>query len=226
LPSIMTHAIVGAAAVEIAPLQYRPLSLRLLAAGLAVLPDLDVLGYAVGVPRGSLWSHRGISHSLAVAFVLGPLLALVAGRRCSLRWLPLALLLSLVAVSHPVLDGLTRGGRGVAYFAPFDTQRYWLPVRLIPGAPLGLAYFSRRGLHAFMGELLWVWIPTVLTVAVVRFRRSLASGGDRLTTLPSGESLGSDGADKWRGRDVSAPGLERGGDGSGEGALGGARRGP
>jgi inner membrane protein len=168
----MTHAIVGAAAVEVAPLARRPLILRFLAVGLAVFPDLDVLGYAAGVSRGSIWSHRGITHSLAAAFVVGPLVALAAGRRCSLRWLPLALLLSLVTLSHPVLDGLTAGGRGVAYFAPFDAQRYWLPVRVIPGAPIGLAYFSRRGLHAFTGELLWVWVPTGLTVAAVRFRRS------------------------------------------------------
>jgi inner membrane protein len=38
-----------------------------LAAAVAVLPDADVLGLRLGVAHGSLFGHRGLTHSLLFA---------------------------------------------------------------------------------------------------------------------------------------------------------------
>lgn len=36
----------------------------------AALPDVDALGYRLGVPYDSLWDHRGLTHPLLFAAVL------------------------------------------------------------------------------------------------------------------------------------------------------------
>ena len=59
-----------------------------------------------------------------------------------------------VVASHPLLDSLTTGGKGCALLWPFDLTRYFAPWRLIPVAPIGLAFFSSRGLAVAFVELL------------------------------------------------------------------------
>ena len=174
MPSMMTHAVVGVGALALTRFGKRAPALWVVSAALAALPDLDVITIALGVPSGTMWSHRGITHSLAAAFLAGTLLAMLSGRRFAAHRWPLALYFSLVMASHGILDAFTSGGRGVALFAPFDARRYAFPVRPIPTAPLGFAYFSERGLRVFEAELLWIWMPLVLVVGVVTFRRARA----------------------------------------------------
>src|SRR5439155_254109 len=91
----------------------------------AAVPDADVLGVFAGVPLGSLLGHRGLTHSLAFAAALAaivtPLLVAPGTRR------RLWVYLFLATASHGIPDGMTDGGIGVAYFAPFDAARYYLP---------------------------------------------------------------------------------------------------
>ena len=170
----MTHAVVGVGALALTRFGKRSPAPWVVSAALAALPDLDVITFAFGVPGGSMWSHRGITHSLAAAFLTGTLLATLSGRWFSAHRWPLALYFSLVMASHGILDAFTSGGRGVALFAPFDARRYAFPGRPIPAAPLGLAYFSERGLRAFEAELLWIWMPIVLVVGFATLRRARA----------------------------------------------------
>ena len=87
----------------------------------AMVPDADVLGFYLGVPVGSLLGHRGITHSLAFAATLSAVVArLLVPRGTRLR---LWLYLCLATASHGVLDAMTDGGIGVAFFAPFDAAR-------------------------------------------------------------------------------------------------------
>src|ERR1700730_8279173 len=80
-----------------------------LTAGLwAAAPDLDtwlMLGF--GIPRGSLFSHRGFFHSpfflIAFAVFLAAIVARKYGRR-TVAWL--ALMWAVSAVTHPLLDML------------------------------------------------------------------------------------------------------------------------
>jgi inner membrane protein len=131
----------------------------LLWSALSMLPDADVIGFAVGVRYGDAWGHRGATHSFAFCVALGTLLGLIAGQRGApatpfrRNAAGTALLASLVLASHAVLDTLTDGGRGCALFWPFSDERHFAPVRPIPVAPIGLRFLSARGLRVALTEL-------------------------------------------------------------------------
>jgi inner membrane protein len=147
----------------------------------AILPDADVIGFAMGVPYNSLWGHRGLSHSLCFAFVVGLGVVSLAFREYvafSRAWWSHVLYFSMVTASHGVLDAMTDGGRGIAFFAPFDTTRHFFPWRPVRVSPISIwAFFSLRGLYILGTELVFIWLPTTLLCAVVRVyrRRSMAA---------------------------------------------------
>jgi hypothetical protein len=81
---------------------------RLWVAGVlcAAAPDLDVLGFAFGVPYGDLLGHRGLSHSIPFAAVATAPIAFVVARRV---WRRAWLYLFLATASHGLLDACTNG---------------------------------------------------------------------------------------------------------------------
>ncbi|MDR2946788.1 MAG: metal-dependent hydrolase [Candidatus Adiutrix sp.] len=159
MPTILTHA-APALTLGLA-LGSKAVPPRLLVVGtaLAMAPDLDSIGFFMGVPYESLWGHRGLSHSLAaagLAGVLGLILApaLKAGRGAA------ALLLWWAVASHIVLDAATTGGLGPAALWPLEDGRHFLPWRPIRVAPMHpAAMLSGRGLAVMLSELKWVWLP-------------------------------------------------------------------
>jgi inner membrane protein len=86
----------------------------------------------------------------------------------------------LITASHGVLDALTNGGLGVAFFSPFDTRRYFFPWRPIWVSPIGgRALFSSRALQVMAHEI-WVWGPAlalVMILGIFRARRQAAASG-------------------------------------------------
>ena len=145
----------------------------------SILPDLDVIGFRLGVPYGNLWGHRGMTHSLLFAAVIAAGFAVLMQKRVRER-LKLACLLFAITASHGVLDALTNGGQGVAFFSPFDQHRYFFPWRPIRVSPIGAhALFSSRALEVLWSEL-WVWGPslalvlTLLGLRAYRDRRLVA----------------------------------------------------
>src|SRR3546814_12449693 len=80
-----------------------------------------------------MFGHRGFSHSLVFAVLLA-VAASVAYRRfeSSASAQSTGVYLFLCAASHGLLDALTNGGLGVAFFSPFIEQRYFFPWRPIP----------------------------------------------------------------------------------------------
>jgi inner membrane protein len=71
---------------------------------------------------------------------------------------------------------MTDGGLGVAFFAPFDNTRYFLPWTPIRVSPIGLGrFFTARGLAVLASELLWIWLPATLLAAVPWFLRKRGS---------------------------------------------------
>src|SRR5438094_142533 len=100
-------------------------------AALALLPDIDVIGFSFGVRYGDPWGHRGAAHSIAFALLVATAIA-AAAPKLKLPRVRTWLLASLVLVSHGLLDTLTDGGLGVALFWPFDLTRYFAPWRPIP----------------------------------------------------------------------------------------------
>ena len=142
-----------------------------------MLPDLDVIGFDLGVPYGDLWGHRGFTHSLFFAalaamfvLVIFTLIASAAVGRFKL-WL----YLFLATASHGVLDAMTNGGLGVAFFSPFSNKRYFLPWRPIRVSPIGLAhFFTARGIAVLQSEILWIWVPAAALMAVAFAIRRVA----------------------------------------------------
>jgi len=88
----------------------------------------------------------------------------------------LAILFSLATVSHLVLDSLTDGGSGVALFAPFENSRYFAPWRPIEVSPIGVDFFSARGLVVLASEMIWVWLPALALITAGKlFQRIVRS---------------------------------------------------
>jgi inner membrane protein len=68
---------------------------------------------------------------------------------------------------------MTDGGLGVAFFSPVDNTRYFLPFNPIRVSPIGISrFFSARGFAVIRSELLWIWLPTVLLIAVLWLARA------------------------------------------------------
>jgi inner membrane protein len=131
----------------------------------SVVPDLDVIGFRFGVHYGDFWGHRGFTHSILFAALLANFVALLAFRESvpDLGRFALWSYFFLAATSHGLLDAMTDGGLGVAFFSPFDIHRYFLPWTPIRVSPIGVGrFFNRRGLEVVQSELLWIWLPAAL----------------------------------------------------------------
>jgi inner membrane protein len=120
---------------------------------LSMLPDADVVGFSLGVAYGSPWGHRGATHSLVFAVIVGVVVALLA-RVCGRPAMRVGVLATVVVASHGLLDTLTDGGRGCALLWPFVATRYFAPVNPIPVSPIGIGVLSPRGLYVAAFELL------------------------------------------------------------------------
>ena len=169
MPTVMSHAVVGVALASVTPWSRRR-GFWVASALLPMLPDLDVFGRAVGIPFYSPWGHRGVSHSLLAAAVIGTATALLLHRRLGARPAPLAVCFTIIMATHGLLDALTTGGPGVAFFAPFDTTRYFFPWRPIPVSPLASHFFSAWGWQVFRAELAMLWLPAGVLMLLAGYR--------------------------------------------------------
>jgi inner membrane protein len=143
-------------------------------AALSLLPDADVVGFALGVQYGDPWGHRGATHSLAFSAALGLAIGLAApafGRRAART----AFMASVVLASHALLDTLTDGGLGCALFWPFDLTRYFAPWRPIPVAPIGLAFFSPHGGLVALTEMVFFGPAIVFALRSRQMRATRAA---------------------------------------------------
>ena len=162
MPTIFTHP-VPALALSFG-LGKQVVSRRLLVFAMlcSVLPDLDIIGFKLGIAYGDIWGHRGASHSFAFAFGMGLFAACISPLlRC--RAVAAFGVISFTIISHIVLDAMTSGGLGVAAFWPLDDTRYFLPWRPIRVSPINpAAFLGERGIAVLKSELLWVWLPCMV----------------------------------------------------------------
>jgi inner membrane protein len=174
MASAISHAV---AAVGIGACFYRAgMSKRILFVGAlcSILPDCDVLGFRLGIHYGDFWGHRGFTHSLVFAALLAGVAVLLAfrGPAPGLGRLSLWTYFFLATASHGLLDAMTDGGLGVAFFAPFDNSRYFLPWTPIRVSPIGVgSFFGAGGLAVLETELLWIWLPAVVLLLASYFFR-------------------------------------------------------
>jgi inner membrane protein len=175
--TIYSHAVVGAGLARLYAARPMPWAYWGLAVILPTLPDLDVFSMAAyGDPLG----HRGITHSLLFALLLGTAAAGVTFSSFRTRWWSLAILLFVIIASHGVLDAMTRGGEGIPFCWPFG-GRYgnWGPL---PLSDIAFDLPDPRHSLAVRAELAWVWLPTIVVVGSTMLYRRLAQ---RERSIPS-----------------------------------------
>ena len=173
MPTILTHAVAGAAIAQVLAPRTQRTEISWLAAGCAMLPDVDVVGFGFGVQYGDVLGHRGLTHSLLFAVLLAGAMKLFLRRTPPGSQLQLMACLFAATASHGFLDAFTNGGLGVAFFSPFDTRRYFFPARPIMVSPIGIsAFLTHRGLSVLLSEMTWVWTASIAVVAAARIARS------------------------------------------------------
>jgi len=175
MPSILSHpAVPLAIGIGLGP---DTISKRLLWAGVfvSILPDLDVLAFRFGIAYSSHIGHRGFSHSILCAFLIG-LMGAFAAPWFKARFRTVFLYIFESMASHGILDSFTNGGLGIAFLWPWKDERYFAPFRVIEVAPIGLSRFlSPRGLAVLYSEFLWVWLPCLGVGAILFMIRKKCS---------------------------------------------------
>jgi inner membrane protein len=174
------HYLLGLSVLEAYPVQPEWRRWCWLLAGVACLPDLDVLP---GILVGELARyHHGITHSMGAAAVAAGLgLMLAVGNRWP-RPLSFTALLFALFLSHAVLDGLTLDTSepvGVPLFWPWSDAPYQSPWVLLPNvqhtrAPLVSAHNARLMVLEAM-----IFLPLLALLRASR-REELAADGRRL----------------------------------------------
>jgi inner membrane protein len=182
MPTILSHAIVAAAAAQ----WWRRVPARFWVWTMVcpMLPDIDVIGFPLGIRYDDLFGHRGFTHSLLFAVAVGLAGAIAVAREPTngvalevSGWrpgvIPLWAWFTTLTLTHGLLDALTNGGRGIAFFSPLTNERYFFPWRPIQVSPIGAGFFTARGLRVLVSESVWIWLPSAIiaiTARVVRRR--------------------------------------------------------
>ena len=191
MPTIFSHALAASAAGQWWGRRL-PAGFWTWTAVCAMLPDVDVIAFSFGVPYDDMFGHRGITHSVFFAAIAGAVVALHLLHRPdadshppdadshrpaadSHRVMLLVLWFAGVTASHGLLDALTNGGRGIAFFAPFSDHRYFFPWRPIQVSPIGVGFFSARGLRVLASEAGWIWLPSAIIAVCARLIRRWSS---------------------------------------------------
>jgi len=152
----------------------------------SIVPDLDVIGFYFGLQYGDLWGHRGMTHSLLFAGLLSAaFVGMWYRRKAMASQVGIFVYLFFCTASHGMLDALTDGGLGVAFFSPFDTSRYFFSARPVAVSPIGIsAFFSEDAFHVLASEVTWIWLPTIAGYFIVRGLQSVRSAQSAAKQAP------------------------------------------
>lgn len=147
-----------------------PIRLLTLGAVCSVVPDLDIIGYEIGIPYKNMFGHRGISHSILFALIFAAALVYFFFRHDSSRrdcWMAL-LYLFFATLSNAIFDALTNGGLGVAFFAPFWNERFFFPWQPVVVSSMGFnAASDPWPSDVRRSEFIWIWAPSLVFAATV-----------------------------------------------------------
>ena len=135
----------------------------------SILPDADVIAFKFNIPYESFWGHRGFTHSLLFSLLLGMSITALFYKSYLKQKTGLVLMayFTLCTASHSILDAMTSGGLGVAFFSPWDNSRYFFPWRPIKVSPIGVEnFFGERGIQVLLSELIWIGIPCVVYILI------------------------------------------------------------
>lgn len=170
MASIFGHAVSAIALSNIHRKYRASIKFITLAIICAILPDTDVLAFKFNIPYESQWGHRGFTHSIAFSIGMGIITwGLFYRKNTPLSCIGIILLFTIITLSHPILDAMTTGGKGVALFWPLNNERIFLPWRPIKVSPIGAArFFSEWGKKVILSELKWIGIPSLILIILFR----------------------------------------------------------
>jgi inner membrane protein len=176
LPTIITHSVIAASAASGFSSGRESLKFWILSIVCSSLPDADVIGYRwLYIPSYEFFGHRGFFHSPVFAALLAILVVGVFYRGegiFSKRWWKYFLYFFVLTASHGLLDAFTNGGNGIALLSPITNERYFFPWKPIEVSPLSIkAFISQRGLTVLLSELIWIWVPCLLILILMRITR-------------------------------------------------------
>ena len=173
MPTFISHAVSAYTLGKLSFSSTLPRRFWWLALFCAIIPDVDVLGLHYGINYADVWGHRGMTHSFSFAFLLSLAVVFSAFRQIQFKTLRIRLIIFffLVASSHGILDALTNGGLGVAFFAPFDNSRYFFSYQPIQVSPISIsAFIEGRAWYVLRSELVWVGLPCLILLALIKIK--------------------------------------------------------
>ncbi len=149
MASAFGHAFVAIALGSSFSKQIKTWKFWLIGIACSILPDADVISFKFGIPYGDFWGHRGFTHSFLFAILCAIVVTFLFYRDqfFSKRGIALIFFFFICTASHSILDAMTSGGLGVAFFSPWDNTQYFFPWRPIQVSPIGAEnFFSEWGL--------------------------------------------------------------------------------
>ena len=168
MPTIFTHPAVAVGLSPVFDFKTKTKQVLIVAALLTILPDIDVLGFKLGIPYSHLFGHRGFTHSLFFAVFTSMVVAWFISRRSELSFAPVWGYFSICMASHGILDAFTNGGYGIAFFSPFSNERYFFGVHPIEVSTLSIQrFFAEQGYVVILSELKWVWLPAMVFFLII-----------------------------------------------------------
>jgi len=175
MASAFGHAIVSYTLKKLS-LPDAPVKVTFLAIFCSIIPDADVIAFKFGIPYGHMFGHRGITHSIFFGVFFGFLISSIFHRKHQFKY---AILYIAATISHPILDAMTTGGKGVAIFAPFSDERMFLPWRFIKVSPMSVKhFFSDWGVEVLISEWIYLWLPCLFILFLIavksKFQKSVA----------------------------------------------------
>jgi len=162
MPTLIGHAFTGIALNSTISRKQQWLRVGILSVFCSIAPDIDSIGFHLGIPYQHWLGHRGFSHSIVFAAAIGLIASLFISNISAKIWFLSFCVFFASGLTHDVLDAMTNGGLGIAFFSPFSNERYFLPWRPIEVSPLSIKRFlTFRGLNVLKSEFVWVIIPSL-----------------------------------------------------------------
>tara|TARA_Y100000996_G_C22397717_1_gene591849 strand:+ start:21 stop:554 length:534 start_codon:yes stop_codon:yes gene_type:complete len=170
MPTIISHSLIGVFASKIFKISHKP-KFWILSLICPVLPDVDMIGYYLGVPYDHLFGHRGISHSIFFSLLIGFFVYFLFFRKENLskfKSFVIFIYFSFITMSHLLLDMFTNATHGIPFFAPFHNTRYFFPYTPINAPSLNIEYFFREQFfEVLIGELILILI-SILALLLIK----------------------------------------------------------
>ena len=157
MASAFGHAFLAFATGNTLKKEFRSAKFWILGITCSVIPDLDVIAFKFGIHYEHMFGHRGFTHSIFFGFLLAYIVTRSFYNKNGLSsnaWWTLFAYFSFCGISHGMLDAMTTGGRGVAFFAPFSDERYFFPWRMIKVSPMSISRF-----FSLSGHLIFLIMP-------------------------------------------------------------------